>query len=212
MEWNIQARSATCQGCGRGFKQQEPFHTLLFDERDAYQRLDVCVECWQGQYAQGANHRKGFVSHWHGLFSVPPPAPPEPIQRDTAETLLRRLVAQNDPTHAGACFILAVMLERKRLLKVKAQTQTGDHRVFVYEHPKSGDVFTIPDPALRLDQLETVQRDVAQLLERGLDSAGEAAPVAAVPPAPAAAEAALVGLGAPDPGAVTTPAAPPTAG
>ncbi|MGH7991755.1 MAG: hypothetical protein ACREDS_16385, partial [Limisphaerales bacterium] len=40
--------------------------------------------------------------------------------------------------------------------------------------PKTGDIFTIADPDLQLNQLEEIQRDVAQLLEHGLN-----------PPAPA---------------------------
>ena len=169
IEWNIQSRAHVCQGCGRAFKDREGLHTLLFDEREGYQRLDVCEGCWETQYAQAANHRKGFVSHWHGTYAQPPASPPDPIKRETAETLLRKLVLQNDPAHAAACFILAVMLERKRLLKVKAQSSEEGRRVFVYEQPKTGDLFTIPDPNLQLDQLEAVQRDVAHLLEHGLD-------------------------------------------
>jgi hypothetical protein len=41
--------------------------------------------------------------------------------------------------------------------------------VFVYEQPKTGDIFTIVDPNLHLNQLEQVQHDVAQLLEHGLN-------------------------------------------
>jgi hypothetical protein len=41
--------------------------------------------------------------------------------------------------------------------------------VFIYEQPRTGDIFTIADPDLRLDQLEAVQRDVAALLEHGLN-------------------------------------------
>ncbi|MDB6108857.1 MAG: hypothetical protein JWR69_607, partial [Pedosphaera sp.] len=52
-------------------------------------------------------------------------------------------------------------------------------RVFVYEHPKSGDIFTIVDPDLQLNQLEEVQRDVANLLEHGLNPP-EAQPTAPV--------------------------------
>jgi hypothetical protein len=79
------------------------------------------------------------------------------------------LIKQNDPRYAPAGYILAVMLERKRVLKVKEQVVSDGKRVFIYEQPKTGDVFTIADPALRLDQLETVQRDVAALLEHGLN-------------------------------------------
>ena len=61
------------------------------------------------------------------------------------------------------------MLERKRLLKVKEQFQRDGQRIFVYEQPKTGDIFTIADPNLHLNQLEAVQRDVAMLLEQGVN-------------------------------------------
>ena len=61
------------------------------------------------------------------------------------------------------------MLERKRLLKVKEEVQREGHRVFIYEQAGTGDVFTIVDPGLHLNQLEQVQHDVAALLEHGLN-------------------------------------------
>jgi hypothetical protein len=175
-EWNIQPRAHACEACAKPFADRQPYHTLLYDERQEHlRRMDVCDACWQSQFSDGARERKGFVSHWQGLFEVPPPVT-EAIQKDTAETILRKLVEQNDPQHAPAAYILAVMLERKRLLKVKEQLQRDGRRVFVYEHPKTGDIFTIADPDLHLNQLEAVQRDVAQLLEHGLNppaTAGE---------------------------------------
>ncbi len=173
-DWNIQARAHACQSCGRSFVDKQPYHTLLFDEKQAYQRLDVCVGCWEAQFSQGANDRKGFVSYWKGVYELPPPPPPDPIRRETAETLLRKLTELNDPKHAAAAFILAVMLERKRALKVKEQMERDGQRVFLYEQPKTGDLFTIPDPNLKFDQLEAVQRDVALLLEHGLNPPAQA--------------------------------------
>jgi hypothetical protein len=78
------------------------------------------------------------------------------------------------------------MLERKRVLRVKEQMVRNGQRVFVYEQPKSGDVFTIVDPNLQLNQLEQVQHDVAALLEHGLNPASTAPqPAASAEPAPA---------------------------
>jgi len=181
IEWNIQSRAHACQGCGRSFNNGEPLHTLLYTERGGYARLDVCEACWTSQHSEAASNRKGFISHWQGSYTVPPATTPDAIQKDTAESLLRKLLVLNDPAHAGACFILAVMLERKRILKVKAQSTLDGHRVFVYEQPKTGDLFTIPDPNLQMDQLEAVQHDVAHLLEHGLTP----------PPAPPSAELAV---------------------
>lgn len=185
-EWRIQSRSRECQACGRAFEDGAVYHTLLFEERAAHARQDVCEGCWEEQFRHGAADRKGFVSHWQGVFVVPPPPPPDPIQRDSAESLLRRLTEQQDPAWQPAAFILAVMLERKRLLKLREQLKQDGRRVLVYELPKSGEVFTLTDPDLHLDQLEQVQRDVARLLESGLPEEtspeGEAAGASAEAP------------------------------
>lgn len=166
VDWNIQSRSRRCQACEQPFADKTPYYTLLFQQRQHLERLDVCEKCWASQYSQGATDRKGYVSFWHGIFSVPPPPPPEPILKENAEGLLRRLCTEADPNLAAVRYILAAMLERKRLLKVKAQTTEGGQRVFVYEHARSGDIFTILDPELRLDQLEAVQLQAALLLEQ----------------------------------------------
>jgi hypothetical protein len=177
-DWNIQTRASACEACARPFADRQPYHTLLFDEPPDLRRTDVCEACWQN--AEGARERKGFISHWVGVYEAPPP-PMDPIHKETAETLLRRLIELNDPRYVPAGFILAVMLERKRVLKVKEQIVRDGQRVFIYEQPKTGDVFTVTDPNLRLDQLEEVQRDVAALLEHGLNPLQPAAEPAAAP-------------------------------
>ncbi len=183
IEWNIQSRAHACQACARPFAPKQVYHTLLFDEREGYRRFDICPGCWEARSGEGNLTRPGCISHWQGVFEIPEPAA-DPIHKATAETLLRRLLEANDPRYAAAGYILAVMLERKRLLKVREQTQRDGRRTFLYEHAQTGDLFTIADPALRLDQLEQVQRDVAQLLEHGLPPP----PTPVVPPAPSPAD------------------------
>jgi hypothetical protein len=194
-EWNIQSRAHACAACGKSFADRETYHTLLFDEKADFRRSDICQACWQSQYREGARDRKGFVSYWQGVYAAPVPRV-EAIQKENAESLLRKLIELNDPRYIPAGYILAVMLERKRLLKIKEQIVRDGQRVFIYEQPGTGDIFTIIDPALQLNQLEQVQHDVAALLEHGLNppvqtpapAEAEAAPTApaADVPAPAA--------------------------
>lgn len=167
LEWNIQSRAHTCHQTGHSFTQGERYHTVLIEGRQGFERLDLSAAAWREHGAE-ISARPGFVSHWVGTYQPPAAAPPEAIRRDDAESLLRALLARGDATHAGAVYILAVMLERKRLLKVKAQTRESGRRITLYEQPKTGDVFAVADPELQLTQLEAVQRDVASLLEHGL--------------------------------------------
>jgi hypothetical protein len=180
-EWHIQSRAHGCQVSGVRFEDKQAYFTVLFEEKRELKRIDVCEAVWRDQYGADPSKVPGYISHWKGVYEAPPAAPPEAIRKESAETLLRKLIEQNDPKHGPACYILAVMLERKRLLKVKQQFRREGVRVFVYEQPKTGDLFTITDPDLQLDQLENVQRDVADLLENGLPGA---APVADTPASP----------------------------
>jgi len=167
-DWNIQARARTCAACGKPFADKDAYHTVLFEENRELRRSDICGACWQQQAGSGARDRQGFISYWQGVFEAPPLVA-DPIQKDTAESLLRKLVELNDPSHVPAGYILAVMLERKRVLKVREQIVRDGKRVFIYEQSKTGDLFSITDPNLQLSQLEQVQRDVAALLEHGLN-------------------------------------------
>ena len=168
-EWNIQSRAHACTACEQPFTDKQTYHTALFDEHAAFLRHDLCEACWLKDFGPEARDRKGFISHWHGVYEAPV-VQAEAIQKESAETLLRKLIERNDPRYGPAAYILAVMLERKRLLKVKEQIVRDGQRVFIYEQPKTGDIFTIADPDLHLNQLQQVQHDVGYLLEHGLDA------------------------------------------
>ena len=167
-DWNIQSRGHGCEACAKTFADKEAYHTMLFEERAELRRSDICTDCWTQQFSEGRD-RKGFISHWQGVYNAPPAHAPDAIQKETAETVLRKLIELNDPKNIPAAYILAVMLERKRILKIKDQFTRDGLRVFIYEQPKTGDIFTITDPNLQLNQLEQVQHDVAALLEHGFN-------------------------------------------
>jgi len=171
-EWDIQSRADACTGCQRPFADKEAYHTLLSLGGAGYARRDLCGACFAGVT------RDGVISYWQGEYKTPPPPPPEPIQKETAETLLRKLVDSTDPSHAAARYILAVMLERKRILKHRDTVhEASGGELLVYEHARTGESFTIPDPELRLDQLAHVQEEVAALLHPAAENT-KAEPVA----------------------------------
>lgn len=181
IEWHIQSRAHVCRVSGRQFHDGETYHTLLLDTKAGFERMDLCVDSFKEAAAE-LLAKANLVSHWKGVYEAPPPVPPDAIRKDDAESLLRKLLERREERHAAAAFILAVMLERKRILRVKGQSRDNGRRIFIYEHPKSGDLFTVVDPDLQLNQLAAVQCDVANLLEHGLPD--EAPAIASLPPEP----------------------------
>jgi len=158
-EWAIKHRADACAVTHRPFVPGEYFYTLLYHDANGYRREDLSEEAWRNR-----NENIQPFSFWKSRYEPVPPKPAEPVAKETAEQLFRRLVA-SDNAPANACYVLAVMLERKRVLKqVKAESRDSGRRVLIYEQSTTGDVFVVPDPQLRLDELETVQNEVAQLL------------------------------------------------
>jgi hypothetical protein len=159
-EWPIKHRADACARTQRPFQPGEQFYTLLFREGEGFRREDLSEEAW----AQRNENIRPF-SFWKTRYEPPPPSSPEALAKESAEELLRRLLAKNDPANANACYVLAVMLERKRILKPVKGEQGEGRPVLIYEHGKTGDVFIVPDARLRLDEIEHVQQEVSQLLK-----------------------------------------------
>jgi hypothetical protein len=158
-EWAIKHRADSCAVTQRPFVPGQYFYTLLYHDASGYRREDLSEEAWRNR-----NENIQPFSFWKSRYEPVPPKPAEPVAKETAEQLFRRLMASNNPP-ANACYVLAAMLERKRVLKqVKTESRDGGRRVLIYEQGTTGDVFVVPDPQLRLDELETVQNEVTQLL------------------------------------------------
>jgi len=173
-DWAIKHRSDVCTATNRPFSEGEYFYTLLFREPDGFRREDLSEQAWANR-----NENIQPFSFWRSRFEPAPVETPEPLGKETAEDLFRRLMASPDAP-PNACYVLAVMLERKRVLK-QIETKNGDAgRMLVYEQPTTGDVFLVGDPQLRLDELESVQNEVSNLLR----SAAPAVPRAAVSTSP----------------------------
>ncbi len=160
IDWTIQSRAEKCAVTGEPFQEGEIFYTLLFDEPAGLRREDISEKAWKER-----NDNVQPYSFWRSKFEPPPPPAPEAIGKQTAEDLLRRYMEETSSQHAAARYLLAAMLERKRLLKeIEAKHGSDGQMTRIYEHTKTGEVFVIPDPGLRLDQIEQVQQEVSSLL------------------------------------------------
>jgi len=160
-DWDIRPRSNLCCECDKLFENNEAYYSALIYDEEGYRRGDFCVGCWVGKEAE----LKPFSS-WKGTFVTPTEVEDDdPLKKETAESLLRKLIEGEEEENASVIYILSVMLERKKVLvekDVKIDEAGTVHRV--YEHRKSGEIFLILDPQLKLDKLEAVQIKVAEML------------------------------------------------
>ena len=183
-EWNLRSRSHACHQCAAAFADGErcfscvapftaPVVQEIFAEKIAaqaaegkaaknpdYVRLDFCAGCWDARRALD------WISLWNSPYAAPEPPAAEPLPRETAESLLRKLLEGDDLVENGpVIFVLAVMLERKKILLERSVRRGEDGAIVrVYEHRKSGEVMLIADPQLQVDQIPSVQQRIEALL------------------------------------------------
>jgi hypothetical protein len=174
--WNIKSRAHECSRTNRPFEEGERFYTAIYFDTGSgeFQRRDVAESAWKEELAE----RKPF-SYWKSEYVKPESMKPkvEITGRESAEDLLRRFVEEDEEHTEHARYILALMLERKKQLVPKETKETELGKTIIYEHRKSGEVYIIKDPELRLDELAMVQDEVAMLLGFGGPAAEAAAAV-----------------------------------
>lgn len=162
--WHIKSRSHECSVTAKPFEEDEVFYTALFPdpESDGYLRKDFSSEAWDGL---GEEDEKPF-SFWRAVYKPPEhvESKEELIEQDDPEALLSRLVEEDEEHTENARYILAVMLERKKLLVETDSQKTRNGLLRIYEHRHSGEVFIIKDPQIPLSEVSTIQDEVQQLL------------------------------------------------
>jgi hypothetical protein len=157
-EWEIKSRAHCCARTGRQFGQGEYFYTLLFREREGFRREDISEEAWANR-----NENIEPFSFWRSKYEAPTPPAPEPLPKDDVESALRRLIASQDPASTNVRYILALMLERKRILR---PVESRDAGLLVYEHAATGETFVVANPDLSLESIPAIQSEVYGMLAR----------------------------------------------
>jgi len=165
-QWNIKARAHQCALSQRPFTDGEPFHTAIFRDPESgdFIREDYSVEGWNSR----PDDAPAVFSHWRSIYCAPPPKEeaPQVVKKEGAEDLLRRLIEEDAPDTENVRFIIAVMLERQKTLKQVDRQKIGSTNLLIYEHRKSGDVLMVADPGIPLDQVDQIQQQVFDLLEK----------------------------------------------
>lgn len=162
--WHVRSRSRACAATEKQFSDGETIITALYPdpESSGYLRRDYTVEAWNGL----SDAAEQPFSFWKTNYRAPVSDGDEnPMEKLSAEELLRRLVDEDAEHTENTRYILAVMLERQKLLRETDSQRTPSGILRVYEHRKTGEVFLVRDPDIPLDQVEAVQTEVAVLLE-----------------------------------------------
>ena len=162
--WHVHPRSRECAATRRAFTEGETIVTALYPDPQTggFLRRDLSLDAWNDLPADA--HPP--FSFWKTTYAAPAGADrPNAEAKLSAEEILHRLVVEDADHTENTRYILAVMLERRKLLRETDSQRTPNGILRVYEHRKTGEIYLIRDPDIPLDQVEAFQNDVIVLLE-----------------------------------------------
>ncbi|MFC2149758.1 hypothetical protein ACFLQ8_03555 [Candidatus Auribacterota bacterium] len=165
MDWNVRQPGKVCLNCNTEFRNEDIYHSQLQFKDDELVRQDYCEVCFSGQ---NISTRESDRAYWKSRYKIIVAPPKEdPVKRDKVEHLLRSFLGEDKPQgNEKICYLLCVMLERKKILKPQSHVVDNDSgkKIIVYEHTKTGESFAFPDPSLSMDEIPQLQEKILELL------------------------------------------------
>ncbi|MBO6067569.1 MAG: hypothetical protein J6P80_05390, partial [Kiritimatiellae bacterium] len=129
-DWNLRSRAHVCSICQKPLEDNSAVVSVLKETGGVYERQDCHPECWKATPRDWEP-----FSQWDGVYLKPvKEEKQEPLKKEDAGELLRQLVTLEDPAMKNVVYVLAVMLERSKILVERDAKPQDDGTILrVYE-------------------------------------------------------------------------------
>jgi hypothetical protein len=155
-DYQIQASTRRCAVTGRELRPGERYYSVLIDEGKLI-RQDYSLESWHGP-------PEGAFSFWQSRLPAGTAPRRQPIDDDILLGCFDRLKGELEPARLSIRYVLALLLIRRKRLRLEDARQEGGQEVLFLRDARSGARHQVIDPGLPDDEVESVQDEVFQLL------------------------------------------------
>jgi hypothetical protein len=157
VDYQIQPNTRRCSATGRDLKPGERYFSVLLDENGKFARRDYSADAWQGP-------PPGAFSFWVGRIPTAEAKKRPPIDDDLLLDCFTRLDGEAEPRRVTFRFVLALLLMRRKRLKLEESVTEGGDEVLLMRCTRSGATHRVVNPQLTDAQIAEVQEEVFQAL------------------------------------------------
>ncbi len=154
-EWEVPPPARRCATDGREFGVGELFRTILFQTDAGFERREYCLTC-------APRGGEVVVGSWTARRAAPAERPR--LDLPGLVRLLRSLDGDAGADRARLRFVLALLLWRKKKLRLASSHETATGEVWLFEEPDSDQRFEIVRPDLDTDDLDRLSVQLEQLV------------------------------------------------
>jgi hypothetical protein len=156
-EWSMPRRGEACTGCHRPFAVGEPFVVHLYDAAAGYERREYCKHCQPPA-------RPEPVAVWTTRRPAPAGKCNQSFDRATICGIFERLESAAAPAQVQLRFLLALLLWRKKVLRLERTAQADGWEVWEFVVVQTGATQRVARPDVDERQLEQLSSQLERLL------------------------------------------------
>lgn len=163
MEWTIAPAPRRCFDCCVEFAEGQEYFSALIDTGAAFERRDHCPSCWHN-----TADRAAAFSFWKTRVPRKQEQTRLLADDDVLWDFFLRLQDDPDPARQQFCYLLALILMRRRALKFEDVEKDGGREFLVLRTPRQQRRFRVLNPNLTEEQLDQVKEQIGQILNLSL--------------------------------------------
>lgn len=156
-DWQMPRPGTACATCAHAFEPGETFRACLHEADAGYQRRDYCANC-------NPPAHPAALATWQTRRPIPTTKKTQAFDRAAMYEFFRRLEADPRPHKIQFRFVLALLLWRKRVLKLDRSMTVGEREEWEFSVPATGEAHRVARPDLAEDELERLSGQLEQLL------------------------------------------------
>lgn len=163
--YSFTRRQSKCTVTEVPFEDDQVIYTAIFFglEGDGYLRKDYSEQGWAQRPEEDLQPFSSWKSKWKKLEKI---EDDQKLQKENAETLLARLNEEDRSESESTRYILALMLERSKIIVEEDSQEIPEGVLRVYRHRKTEEVILVKDPKLSLDEVAGLQVEVIRMLDQ----------------------------------------------
>ena len=174
MDYTIRKLSEDCARCEHPFRAGDRLFSLILLEEERPSREDLCLACFE---ARDADPEQEFA-FWKTRKSGDGPVR-RMVDFNTLRELFFRMAERDSAEYRKICYLLGLVLIRKRVIKLKEFTSEGGVDFLVVTAKQREEPIRLEAPELRSEEFEELRDRLRTLLdmdlgpEDGLSGVGE---------------------------------------
>jgi hypothetical protein len=165
-DWKVGKGSRACAATGRAFEPGEVYYSALLEEGEGFRRLDYAADAW-------AEVNTGTLfSFWKTRMPTEDEGQssrPRTVDTEVIHAVFRRLADAEGPEKQTFRYLLALMLVRKRRLRLDDIRRDGDVEVLEVWDRTASETATVVNPEASAEALDAAQRELAVIFDMDFD-------------------------------------------